>query len=234
MGHSSQLVSIPMVKVLVYRLLEDWVWRWGSDCMKKCAAKVSASWNNPPMNNYGNNDIKTHSELLAIHKGNTLSLVDFPHKGPVTRNFDIFFCVSLNKPLNKESSAGDWRYHDARVMSLMENTHNGVNKWKCFPRWWFFVRGIHRWPVNSPHKGQWRGSLMFSLICARTNDWVTNRDAGDLRRHRAHYDVIVMNGPVAYITTFYCGNAAKTVTLRTMWWKTLIALATKMHVSKFQ
>ena len=27
-------------------------------------------------------------------------------------------------------------------------------------------RGIHRWPVNSPHKGQWRGALMFSLICA--------------------------------------------------------------------
>ena len=35
-----------------------------------------------------------------------------------------------------------------------------------FPRYWPFVRGIHRWPVNSPHKGQWRGALMFSLICA--------------------------------------------------------------------
>ena len=46
---------------------------------------------------------------------------------------------------------------------------------------------------NSPHKGQWRGALMFSLICARINGWVNNREAGDLRRHRAHYDVIVMN-----------------------------------------
>ena len=55
-----------------------------------------------------------------------------------------------------------------------------------------FVRGIHRWPVNSPHKGQWRGALMFSLICARINGWVNNGKAGDLRRHRAHYDVIVM------------------------------------------
>ena len=45
---------------------------------------------------------------------------------------------------------------------------------------------------NSPHKGQWRGVLMFSLICAWTNGWVNNRNAGDLRRHRAHYDVIVM------------------------------------------
>ena len=41
-----------------------------------------------------------------------------------------------------------------------------VIKWKYFPRYWPFVRGIHRWPVNSPHKGQWRGALMFSLVCA--------------------------------------------------------------------
>ena len=47
-------------------------------------------------------------------------------------------------------------------------------------------------PVNSTHKGQWRGALMFSLICAWTNDWVNNREAGDLRCHRAHYGVIVM------------------------------------------
>ena len=49
--------------------------------------------------------------------------------------------------------------------------------------------------VNSPHKGQWRGALMFSLICARINGWVNNGEAGDLRRQRAHYDVIVMCCP---------------------------------------
>ena len=47
-------------------------------------------------------------------------------------------------------------------------------------------------PVNSPRKGQWRGALMFSLICARINDWVNNREAGDLRRNRGHCDVNVM------------------------------------------
>ena len=47
-------------------------------------------------------------------------------------------------------------------------------------------------PVNSPHKGQWRGALMFSLICVCINGWVNNREAGDLRRYRAHHDVIVM------------------------------------------
>ena len=72
------------------------------------------------------------------------------------------------------------------------NIHDDVIKWKHFPHYWPFVRGIHRSPVNSPHKGQWRGALMFSLICVWINDWVNNREAGDLRRYRAHYDVIVM------------------------------------------
>ena len=71
-------------------------------------------------------------------------------------------------------------------------THDDVIKWKHFPRYLPFVRGIHWSPVNSPHKGQWSGALMFSLICALINDWVTNREAGDMSRHRAHYDVIVM------------------------------------------
>ena len=55
-----------------------------------------------------------------------------------------------------------------------------------------FVRGIHRSPVNSLHKGEWRGALIFSLICAWINGWVNNREAGELRRHRTHYDVTVM------------------------------------------
>ena len=70
--------------------------------------------------------------------------------------------------------------------------HDDVMKWKYFPRYWPFVRGIHRPPVNSPHKGQRRGALIFSLISAWINGLVNNREAGDLRRHRAHYDVIVL------------------------------------------
>ena len=84
--------------------------------------------------------------------------------------------------------------------------HDDVIKWKHFPR-----------PVNSPHKGQWRWASMFALICAWTNDWVNNREAGDLRHHRGHCDVnvmgpykgstsgetanneILLNGSVAYI-----------------------------------
>ena len=47
------------------------------------------------------------------------------------------------------------------------------------------LRGIHRSPVNFPHKGQERGPLMFSLICAGINGWVNTRGAGDLIRHRS-------------------------------------------------
>ena len=62
---------------------------------------------------------------------------------------------------------------------------------------WSFVRGIHRSQVNSPHKGRWRRALMFSLICAWTNNWAKNGDAGDLRCHHTHYDVTVMSALLA-------------------------------------
>ena len=72
--------------------------------------------------------------------------------------------------------------------------------WKHFQQYWPFVRGIHRSPVNSPHEGQRRGALIFSLICTWINGWVNNREAGDLRRHRAHYDVTALYTRVWYVT----------------------------------
>ena len=81
---------------------------------------------------------------------------------------------------------------ETRAVVFISFDHDDVIKWKHFPRHWPFVRGIHRPPVNSPHKDQWRGALMFSLICVWINGWVNNREAGDSRRYRVHYDVIVM------------------------------------------
>ena len=70
-------------------------------------------------------------------------------------------------------------------------THDDVIKWKHFvSRYWPCVRGNHRSPVDSPHKGQWRRALMVALIL--TSGWANNWDAGDLRRHRAHDDATVM------------------------------------------
>ena len=73
----------------------------------------------------------------------------------------------------------DWNlYHFLGTM------HGDVIKWKHFPRYWPFVRGIHRSPVNSPHKGRWRGALMFALIWAWINGWINNHEAGNLRLNR--------------------------------------------------
>ena len=79
-----------------------------------------------------------------------------------------------------------WRGH------FFPKSNDDVIKWKHFPCHWSFVWGIHRSPMNSPHKGQWRGALMFSLICVWINGWVNNREAGDLRSYHAHNDVTVM------------------------------------------
>ena len=76
--------------------------------------------------------------------------------------------------------------------SSLEWAHDDVIRWKYFLCNWPFVRGIHRWPVDFPHKDQWRRALEFSLICTWTNGWAINRDAGDSRRHHTHRNIIVM------------------------------------------
>ena len=48
-------------------------------------------------------------------------------------------------------------------------------------------------PVNSPHKGQWCGTLLFSLICTRINGYTNTREAGDMRRHRHYSSLITFN-----------------------------------------
>ena len=53
--------------------------------------------------------------------------------------------------------------------------HDDFIKWKHFSRYCPFLKGIHRSPVDSP-----------------TNGWANTRDTGDMRRHRAHYDVAVI------------------------------------------
>ena len=100
-------------------------------------------------------------------------------------------------------------------------------KWKHFPRYWtFFVRGIHPSSVNSTHKGQWRGALTFSLICAWINGWIDNRRAGDLRRHHAHYDVTVFLYQSRYDVFWYSfigwihnlANIGFIIEKKPLWW----------------
>ena len=128
--------------------------------------------------------------------------VNSPHKGQWRGALMFSLIWAWIKGSVNNLEAGDLRRHRAHPFTLMYLlihaliSHDDVIKWKHFPRNWPIVRGIHRsrWipQVNSPHKGQWRGALMFSLICVWINGWVNNREAGNLRRHRDHYDVNVM------------------------------------------
>ena len=57
------------------------------------------------------------------------------------------------------------------------------------------VWGIHWWPVNSPHKVQWRFLCLNKRLSKQTGDW---------SRHRVHYDVTVMCRVYSYQCACWC------------------------------
>ena len=94
----------------------------------------------------------------------------------------------------------NWLYWYINIIIVDEVGNNILNYVKP---WWRYqmetfsallaiCAGNSPVPGEFPPKGQWRRVLMYSLICVWINSWVNNRDDGDLRRYRAHYDVIVM------------------------------------------
>ena len=111
--------------------------------------------------------------MRAIHR----SPVNSTHKRPVTRKMFPFDDVIMVPVTPSASFVLNLWYDPLWVTSVARKVSALA-----------LCVGIH----HSPHKSQWRGALMFCLICARINGWVNNREAGDLRRHRAHYDVTVM------------------------------------------
>ena len=78
------------------------------------------------------------------------------------------------------------------ISSVITSTHDDIITWKHFRVTVLLCGEFTGSLVNYPHKGQWRGALMFFIICAWTNGWVNNRDAGYMRRHRANNDVTEM------------------------------------------
>ena len=104
-----------------------------------------------------------------------------PIRGHVRKLFFInadLKCILLRKPDSRSS----WRHQMEAFSASMALCERNASL------------------VDSPHKVQWRGALMFSLICGWINSSANNRAAGDLRRH--HYDVTVMMFPVAIFIHF--------------------------------
>ena len=129
----------------------------------KCKFKITSQ------NDYWYILLQTKTRIMTITQHNSvLHAFSVPNWSEICRVVDVLTVPRL-LPTGK-----------------FRSIHDDVIKWKHFPRNWPFVRGIHRSPVNSPHKGQWRGALMFSLIYVWINGWVNNCEAGDLRRYRAH------------------------------------------------
>ena len=135
---------------------------------------------------------------------------DKPLSEPVMENLLKHICVTRPQWVNRLSQEDSlwhctghswWRHQMETISALLT-----------------LCAGNSPVPVNSPHKGQWRGALMFSLIYTWINDWVNKRETGDLRRHRGHYDVIVMY--IKTTATSRTGSWFK-LTLHKLTWKQL-------------
>ena len=99
-------------------------------------------------------------------------------------------CVTLVPSVTKSSAVMILTRGIRPCIPWITLSHDDVIKLKHFPCYWPFVRGIHRSPVNSPHKGQWPGALMFPSICALNKrlrkqswGWWFETPTGSLWRH---------------------------------------------------
>ena len=175
------VTSFPIGWAHVHKMIPDFMWKLPPRFRKSARVRVRSTRSLVSGRQRG--PAIPEGEVIALHvvKGSTEALSVLP---VVTRRVKV--------DVQPVSLTYGHLYERARREVDLQQQLDDVIKWKHFPRYWPFVRGIHRWPVNSPHKGQWRGALMFSLICAWTNSWANNGHASDLRRHRAHYEVISM------------------------------------------
>ena len=122
------------------------------------------------------------------HARSAISLCkSLAHSKKIQFGVEYFNIQSSQTSSRRNAASNGWQTRCALLMHM----HDDVIEWKHFLCYLPFVRGIHRSPLDSPHKGQWHGALTFSLICAWTNSWGNNRDDGDLRRHSTHYDITV-------------------------------------------
>ena len=120
------------------------------------------------------------------------------------RNNIIYNNITFIESLSKSTIAGECiflvKFKQQSLNTCSNSVHDDVIKWN-----YFCVTGS-LW-VDSPHKGQWRVDLMFSLICVWTNGWANNQDASNLR-HRAHYDVNVMEMPSLLLRQLFVSSSS--------------------------
>ena len=209
---------VPLVSVSWVFVLASWRPHWPATHRKRRLPGTRSSWGHWRHAADGHREFVGYDHGVYITRGLSSTgipilrsgghMVTFRNTGPLWRESTGCLCVSPTKgqwqwtllfwawrSYWNNRVTGNLRRHDVHATSI----HDDVIKWKHFPRCWPFVRRIHRSLVNSSHKGQWRGALMFSLICVWINDWVNNGEAGDLRRYSIHYGVTVMHFNTLFI-----------------------------------
>ena len=127
----------------------------------------------------------THDDVikwkLSLCVGNSPVAGEFPSQRPVTRSFDVFFDLRLNKRLSKQSwswwfetpSRSSWGHCNGMIMSW----HGGIFR-MTGPTDDVWILITHKWP-SMP-------SLLFPVILALTSCSTNTRAAGDLKRHHAN------------------------------------------------
>ena len=124
-----------------------------------------------------------------------LNLVTITSRNPIACCCGVSV-PSIGKQCTKHTGTARFGSHTNKMVLFLIKYFVIMQSWcrhqmETFPRYWPPVRGTtdHRWiPLTKTNDA-------FSLICVWTNEWVNNRDAGDLRRRCAHYyDVTIING----------------------------------------
>ena len=163
---------------------------------------------------YDSNSTETRSfkydwQCVSVGAGSSLSPVVFgskPLSEPTLTSLQLHLWITRLPRMNHEAGHTCKTVNICHLAFKMQTLseiynysreilaiHDDVTKWKHFPRYWSFVRGIHRSPEFPSQRPVTQSFDVCFFICAWINSWVNNRKAGDLRYLRAHYDVTVMS-----------------------------------------
>ena len=182
----------------------DWQIRPSLQVWGSYKVKESCIWQAGQAANFAQNKKKMTGRAIFEWKSiqillETDMLSNMPH-----RFFSCKYCIQteefspimLPNHLHKYIEDQDVRDITSGELNVISMAGHGANNvWpklallvlrKHFPRYLLFGRRVHRSPVNFPLTDQWRGAMMFSLICAWTNVWANHQDTGELRHH-THY-----------------------------------------------
>ena len=130
----------------------------------------------PPTNFVGRRYKDAHTTILILIFRYALwvnslssSMPGFDFECVILKHVVVITCLSSRNVIQIRQMTQDTTDDES---TLVQAEYDDVIKFEHFPHHWPFVPGIHRSPVNSPHKGQRGGAFMFSLICAWINGWL--------------------------------------------------------------